>query len=145
MSANAFFVLAEYEGRVVAGGLFFQDRTELHWHLSAADREFGHVRPVNVYLYETICQALGQGRERMIMGGGYGKDEGVFRFKANFSRLRARFSTYQRVHDDAAYTALTQAWSAHHAGKQPVEGYFPAYRSRPAAPAPAELQQSLTR
>ncbi len=140
MAANAFFVLAEYEGRVVAGGLFFQDRTELHWHLSAADREYGHVRPVNVYLYETICQALGQGRERMIMGGGYQKGDGVFHFKANFSPLRARFFTYRRVHDAAAYAALTGAWSGFHSGARPRDDFFPAYRATPAldmlAPAP---------
>lgn len=145
MSANSFFVLAEYEGRVVAGGLFFHDRTELRWHLSAADREFASVRPVNVYLHDTICQALGKGMARMIMGGGYGKDDGVFRFKAGFSPLRARFCTYHRVHDAAAYAAVNRAWSAHHPGRQPADGYFPAYRSKPAAPAAAELQESPAR
>lgn len=138
MSANSFFILAEYEGRAVAGGLFFQDRKELRWHLSAADREFASVRPVNVYLYDTICQALGQGMERMILGGGYGKNDGVFRFKANFSPLRARFRTYHRVHDAAAYAAVNAAWSAHHPGRQPTDGFFPAYRSQPAATEPQE-------
>lgn len=142
MSAHSFFVLAEYEGRVVAGGLFFQDRTEVRWHLSAADREFASVRPVNVYLYDTICRALGQGRERMILGGGYGKNDGVFRFKANFSPLRARFCTYHRVHDAAAYAAVTEAWSAHHGGQSPADGYFPAYRSMPSPP--TERQQPQT-
>jgi serine/alanine adding enzyme len=136
MPANAFFLLAEHEDRVVAGGLYFQDRTNIHWHLSAADREFVHLRPVNVYLYESIRQALGQGRERMIMGGGYGKDDGVFRFKANFSPLRARFCTYRRVHDAESYAALTEAWSAHHGGIQPGDGFFPAYRSTPPADVP---------
>jgi serine/alanine adding enzyme len=136
MSANAFFVLAEYEGRAVAGGLFFQDKTELHWHLSAADREYGPVRPVNVYLYETIRQALGQGRVRMIMGGSYGNDDGVFRFKANFSPLRAQFRTYRRVHDAAAYATLTEAWSAHHGGAQPRDEFFPTYRATPTVEVP---------
>lgn len=144
MPANAFFVLAEYEGRVVAGGLFFQDRTELHWHLSASDREYGPVRPVNVYVHETICQALGQGRERMIMGGGYGKDDGVFRFKAKFSPLRARFCTYRRVHDAAAYAALTQAWSSYYEGAQPGDGFFPAYRAIPAMELPAPAPNVMT-
>lgn len=139
MPANAFFLLAEFEGRPVAGGLYFQDRTEVYWHLSAADREFGHVRPVNVYLFESIRQALGKGRKRMILGGGYASDDGVFRFKANFSPLRARFCTYRRIHDPAAYAALTDAWSAFHGEAPPRNGFFPAYRALPSkTPAPGD-------
>jgi hypothetical protein len=129
MSENAFYVLAEYQDQVVAGGLYLQDRTDVYWHLSAADLEFTHVRPVNAYVYETIRQALRQGRKRMILGGGYQPDDGVFRFKANFSPLRARFSTYKRIHDAETYAALVQAWSAHHGGCLPPADFFPAYRS----------------
>jgi lipid II:glycine glycyltransferase (peptidoglycan interpeptide bridge formation enzyme) len=139
MSENAFYVLAEYEGRVVAGGLFFEDRTNVYWHLSAADMEFAQVRPVNAYLFETIRCSLGRGKRRMVLGGGYQPDDGVFRFKANFSRLRERFCTYKRVHDAETYTALTQAWSERYAGHPPQTGFFPSYRSA----LPAEVQSPL--
>ncbi len=135
MPENAFFVLAEFDGHTVAGGLFFQDATEIYWHLSAADRRFTHVRPVNVYLCETIRAALGSGRQRMILGGGYGKDDGVFRFKTNFSPLRAPFCTYERVHDAAAYAALNEEWSRHHGAPVEPGKFFPAYRASPPATA----------
>jgi serine/alanine adding enzyme len=143
LPANSFYTLAEYQGQVVAGGLFFYDNTNIHWHLSAADSEFGHVRPVNVYLYETILQSLGQGRKRLIMGGGYQEGDGVFRFKANFSPLRAQFCTYRRIHDHAAYHALTAAWSAHY-GTQAGDRFFPAYRATPAPAQPARLPVATT-
>ncbi len=129
MPENAFYVLAEHEGRAIAGGLYFQDRTHVYWHLSAADADFIHLRPVNAYLCESIRWALRQGQKRMVLGGGYQPDDGVFRFKANFSPLRARFCTYQRVHDPEAYEGLTRAWSAHSAGGPPRADFFPAYRS----------------
>lgn len=130
MSANAFFVMAEYEGSLVAGGLYFHDRDDLYWHLSAADRKFGFVRPVNVYLYDTVIKALGHGFKRMVLGGGYGVDDGVFRFKSQFSPLRAGFCTYQRVHNQEAYDALTAAWGAQKQTDK-TSDFFPVYRATP--------------
>lgn len=129
MPECSFFVLAEYQGRTVAGGLYLHDGKDVYWHLSAADMEFAHVRPVNGYVWETICWALGHGKQRMLLGGGYRPDDGVFRFKAEFSPLRARFRTYKRVHDAGAHAALTRAWSATHGGRAPPGDYFPGYRA----------------
>ncbi len=130
MPEHAFFVLAEHENRLVAGGLFFQDTQNVYWDLSAADMNYARVRPVNAYLYETICQSLGQGRKRMLLGGGYQPGDGVFRFKASYSPLRARFCTYKKVHDAGAYAALKQAWSRHNSGAPLPCDFFPVYRSK---------------
>jgi serine/alanine adding enzyme len=133
MSANSFFVLAEHEGRVVAGGLFLHDARTVFWHLSASDRDLSNLRGVNVYLHHTIRHSLGKGWQRMILGGAYEAGDGVFRFKANFSPLRARFNTYQRVHDAETYTALVQAWRVRHSGMESGDNFFPAYRATPVA------------
>ena len=139
LSEHAFYALAEHEGRVVATGLFFHDATEVVWHLSAMDVEHAHVRPVNAYLWNTIRWGVAHGKRRMMCGNGYQPDDGVARFKAAFSPLRAQFRTYQRVHDREAYDALARSWSAHHGGLAAGEEFFPAYRSpllhAPATPA----------
>ena len=134
MSGNSFFVLAEYQGRVVAGGLFLNDDDTIRWHLSAADRAWSRVRPVNVYLYDTIRDSLGKGWRRMVLGGAYQDGDGVFRFKSNFTRLRADFNTYERLHDVAAHDRLMQSWRRHFGVSSSPERYFPAYRAQPAAP-----------
>jgi serine/alanine adding enzyme len=136
MPQQAFYMLAEYQDRLVAGGIFFQDCTEIYWHLSAADMEYSQVRPVNAYLYETIRWALTQGKQRMLLGGGYEPNDGVFRFKANFSPLRVPFCTYKRIHNPDLCASLEQAWSRHYPGQQSLARYFPAYRSIP-EPCPA--------
>lgn len=135
MPETSFFALAEYQGRLVAGGLYLHGGTDVYWHLSAADMAFAHVRPVNGYVWEAICWALDRGKQRMLLGGGHRRDDGVFRFKASFSPLRARFHVYKRIHDADAYAALSRAWSANHGGRSPPSDPFPAYRAE-TAPAP---------
>jgi serine/alanine adding enzyme len=128
MPENAFFALAEYEGRVVAGGLYFHGGYDVYWHLSAVDKDYSRVRPVNKYLWETILWGARGGKRRLLLGGGYKNNDGVFRFKAGFSPLRASFSTYRRVHDRQAFEALNKAWSEYY-GIDPSEtDFFPAYR-----------------
>lgn len=129
MRETAFFVLAEWQGRTVAGGLYLYGGTDVYWHLSAMDMRFAHVAAVNGYVWETICWAIDAGKERMLLGGGYAPGDGIFRFKAGFSPLRARFRTYQRVHDADAHAALVHAWSASHGGRAAPEGYFPSWRA----------------
>jgi serine/alanine adding enzyme len=128
MPQNAFFVLAELDGQAIAGGMFIHDRREVHWLLSAADASALAVRPVNGYLWETIRSLVGCGFERMILGGSYKDGDGIFRFKASFSPLRAKFHTYNRVHDRQRYDALTSAWREKRAPDASVE-FFPAYRA----------------
>lgn len=139
MPKHAFIALAEYEGHVVAGGLYLHGGTDVYWHLSAVDLEFSRVRPVNKYVWETMLWAVGAGKKRMLLGGGYQPDDGVFRFKAGFSTLRAQFCTYRRVHDEHAYRSLLKAWSAYYGISPSQVGFFPAYRSIP------DGQQQATR
>jgi hypothetical protein len=130
MPANAFFALAEYRDRVVAGGLFFHGGADVYWHLSAIDLEYAGVRPVDAYVFETLRQGAREGKRRLLCGGGHeAPDDGVFRFKSKFSPLRAQFRVYKRVHDPDAYAALNQAWSGHHGGRPARRDFFPAYRA----------------
>jgi len=137
MPNNALFALAEFHGQIVAAGLYFHDATEVVWHLSAVDMAFAGVRPVNAYHYDTIRWAVRQGKRRLLCGGAYQPGDGIFRFKANFSPLRAQFHTYRRVHDADAYSVLTRAWTAQHGGLTPSADFFPSYRSSPPEEAPA--------
>jgi hypothetical protein len=129
MPRNAFFMLSEFQGRIVAGGLYFQDAANVYWHLSAVDLDFSRVRPVNAFHYETIRQAARAGKQRMLCGGAFQRGDGVFRFKAGFSPLRISFKVYKRVHDRELYGALTEDWIRRHPGLSPEPGFFPAYRS----------------
>ncbi len=135
---RSFFALAEYQGRPVAGGLYLHDANDVYWHLSAVDMAYRDVAPVNALHYDTIRWAARAGKKRLICGGGYEPGDGVFRFKATFSPLRARFQVYKRVRDRGAYETLVEAWCAHHGAPPPTAGFFPAYRCAP----PLDLPRS---
>jgi hypothetical protein len=83
-----------------------------------------------------ILLAMRTGRKRMICGGAHRANDGVLRFKAGFSPLRAQFQVYKRIHDAGTYAGLTGAWSRHFDGAPAEASYFPAYRA--GAPDPEE-------
>jgi lipid II:glycine glycyltransferase (peptidoglycan interpeptide bridge formation enzyme) len=126
-------VLAEYRNQIVAATLYLYDDVDVYSYLGGADKAFQQIRPTNAVVYATINWARQQGKRRLILGGGYLPDDGIFRFKASFSPLRAHFRVYRHVHLPAEYHRVCQAWSSYY-GKRELElNYFPAYRSLPAS------------
>lgn len=132
MPANARFALAEHEGRVIAAGLYVHDREDAYYYLGGADHAHQRLRPTNAVIHETIRWARDSGKRRLILGGGYEADDGIFRFKASFSPLRATLELARRVHLPDEYEALLRAWRAHHGADADPGTYFPAYRAAPA-------------
>jgi serine/alanine adding enzyme len=131
MPDHACFMLAEHRGRVIAGTLYLHDNTDVYSYLGGADQEFQQIRPTNAVVHETIRWAQGAGKQRLILGGGYHLDDGIFRFKSSFSPLRARFHVYRRIHLPEQYKRLCSAWSSYYQSKTSANNYFPAYRSQP--------------
>lgn len=131
MTANARFVLAIYEDRVIAGTLYLHDEANVYSYLGGADHAFQQVRPTNAMVYDTILWGKSRGKVRLILGGGYQPNDGIFRFKASFSPLRARFHTYKRIHIPQIYALLCNEWTRRN-GTEAQDAYFPAYRAGPA-------------
>jgi lipid II:glycine glycyltransferase (peptidoglycan interpeptide bridge formation enzyme) len=110
---NVVFVLAEYRNRIIASTLYLYDDTDVYSYLGGADEEFQDVRPTNLLIFQTIRWAQGLGKKRLILGGGYQPQDGIFRFKSGFSPLRASFKVYRHVQLAEEYEALCRCWSAH--------------------------------
>jgi CelD/BcsL family acetyltransferase involved in cellulose biosynthesis len=121
------FMLAERDGQLLAATLFVHDDEDVYSYLGGADQESQHLRPTNALIAETIRWARRQGKRRLILGGGYRPDDGIFRFKASFSPLRAELLLFRRVHDLPAYRALVAQWQRQH--ERSTSTFFPAYRS----------------
>ena len=86
---------------------------------------------MNAVNYHTILWAQDLGRKRLILGGGYRPNDGIFRFKASFSTLRTGFSVYRQIHMPDQYKALCGRWAAYHGSALEQGRYFPLYRSQP--------------
>lgn len=131
MPANARFVLAKYKDQVVAATLYLHDNDSVYSYLGGADHSFQQIRPTNAVVYDTILWAKRVGKKRLVLGGGYQPDDGIFRFKSSFSPLVARFHVYKRIHLPDEYGSLCKAWSEYYHSDLDLDAYFPAYRSVP--------------
>lgn len=129
MRDNACFMMARYMGKTIAGTLYLHDDSDMYSYLGGAYQEYQNVRPSNAVVFEAIRWAKAHGKRRLILGGGYKPDDGIFRFKASFSPLRARFSVYRKIHSPLAYQRLTDVWSAKTGADPSAAEYFPAYRA----------------
>lgn len=126
---NALFMLAKYKGQTIAGTLYLHDDVDVFSYLGGADYAYQQARPTNAVIFETIRWAQAFGKKRLILGGGYKPDDGVFRFKASFSPLRAKFCVYRRIHMPSTYERLHQSWAIQFGADHMTTGYFPAYRT----------------
>ena len=134
MPSNSRILLAEHSGEVVAATLYLHDADDVYSYLGGADGAAQSVRPTNAIVDEIIRWGRSEGKRRLILGGGYGPDDGILRFKASFSPLRAQFRVYGHVHMPAEYEALCEAWRQRHGRDPDPGGFFPPYRAAPAQP-----------
>jgi serine/alanine adding enzyme len=131
LRGSARFIMAEYKDQVVAGTLYLHDRDDVYSYLGGADFDFQQVRPTNAIIYYTLQWGKRQGKKRLILGGGYSPEDGIFRFKASFSPLRANFHVYRCVHLSEKYDALCRSWADMYGSDVRTASYFPRYRFIP--------------
>jgi lipid II:glycine glycyltransferase (peptidoglycan interpeptide bridge formation enzyme) len=136
LGRHATFMLAECQGKIVAGTLYLHDDRDIYSYLGGADQAFQQMRPTNAVVYETILWGQQLGKRRLILGGGYRPDDGIFRFKSSFSPQRADFYIYKFVHSHTAYESICRRWAVHYGG-QPGGRFFPLYRAVPEVAVPA--------
>jgi serine/alanine adding enzyme len=129
MPGSARFVLAEHGGRVIAATLYLHDADDVYSYLGGADHAHQAVRPTNAVVHETIRWARGEGKRRLVLGGGYRPGDGIMRFKASFSPRRATLELARRIHLRDAYEALVAAWREDAGAGAGDSGYFPLYRA----------------
>ena len=135
MPAGARFALAEHDGRVIAATLYLHDSDDVYSYLGGADHEHQQLRPTNAVVHDTIRWAREQGKRRLILGGGYRPDDGIFRFKASFSPLRATLELARRVHLPDDSKRLDAAWRDHHGARRRPGRFFPPTGARVERPA----------
>lgn len=128
MPGSARFAIAEHGGRVIAATLYLHDDADVYSYLGGADHSSQQVRPTNAVVHETIAWGREQHKRRLVLGGGYRPDDGIFRFKASFSPRRATLDLARRVHRAADYERLVAEWRERNHGADET-AFFPLYRS----------------
>ena len=107
-------------------------------HLAGTNEDLRHLSPLKVLLDDARSWARSRGDHVLHLGGGRtGKEDSLFAFKARFSPSRHAFHTGRWILEPRLYREFVAApgrslgtWDS------TGEGYFPAYRARPASSPP---------
>ena len=126
-------LLARREGVVLGGSLFLKGFGKGHYHLSGVAAEAAGLGIANRLVVEGARLCAAQGCRTLHLGGGVTPGDGLSRFKASFSPLRAVWEKACIVLEREPYAALVEASreSLKQGEECPEEssgGPFPAYR-----------------
>lgn len=123
--AELFYVQTP-EGEIAAASIMLWANGQMHYHLSGSRREYQHLAPTNLLLYEAALWGCEKGCRTLHLGGGVGSGEdSLYAFKKAFYRGEPRrFHIGKKVLDPARYEELTAMRT-----DLPDSGFFPRYRA----------------
>ena len=123
---------AKQSGETIASALILHDNETAYYHLSSGSREGArHLRANHLLIFELALWAKARGCRRLLLGGGSEPDDGIFRFKAGFSKSRSWLYTSNVVYDQQLYRLLCDArdaWDQESGIEVLPTDFFPAYR-----------------
>ena len=120
-------LLAIHDDIAVAGAIMLCGSRYAHFHLGASHTEDMPLG-INHLLFDAmISLAKEDGLDYLLLGGGNQEQDGLFRFKASFTKdAPYPYWMGKRVHDEEVYQVLCEQNRADDAGSST---FFPAYRA----------------
>ena len=120
-------------GAVVSTELVLVSANRIYSFLGGTDAAWFHVRPNDLLKVEIMNWARSAGKTDFVLGGGYARGDGIYRYKLSFAPCGSvPFSLGSRVLCPDAYKQLVHARRTFEATEgrqwQPNPEYFPAYR-----------------
>lgn len=126
---NAMWFYAKKDKKIAAISIFLFENGNMHYHLSASRREYQHMAPTNLLLYEAALWASYNGYRVLHLGGGVGaKEDSLYSFKKAFNRQSdCHFYIGKKIFCEEVYDKLVN----YRRGKEGFEeksSFFPLYR-----------------
>ncbi|MDD5457686.1 MAG: GNAT family N-acetyltransferase, partial [Candidatus Margulisbacteria bacterium] len=108
MTGNYIYLHVLNEGSVISTELVLYGSENCYSFLGGTDHVFFHMRPNDFLKYEIIKWAKEKGLKNFILGGGYGGDDGIFKYKRSFSpNGMCDFYIGKKIFDKEKYKTLT--------------------------------------
>jgi hypothetical protein len=128
------YVNAIHEEQVVSTELVLISAHSVYSFLGGTLSSAFDVRPNDLLKHELCLWAKGMDKEFYVLGGGYQKDDGIFRYKKSFAPTGiVPFYTGERVLDPARYDALVDVKEQQRLKSESAEpldrSFFPLYRA----------------
>lgn len=125
LTGNYVYFHVMLEEKVIATELVIMGSNTMYSYLGGTNGDYFEYRPNDFLKYYIIRWGLEHGYQRYVLGGGYGADDGIFRYKKSFAPDGiVRFYTGQTVFKEETYAALCARRTA-----LPESGFFPRYRA----------------
>lgn len=128
MKDSYVYIHVLYEGIIISTELVLYGTENCYSFLGGTNEEYFALRPNDFLKYEIIKWAKEKGLRRFILGGGYGDDDGIFRYKKSFAPNGVRdFYIGKRIFDEGKYNELVKLRFADMNINKAIN-FFPIYR-----------------
>ena len=117
---------AELDGKIIASSIMISVNGYMNYHLSGSLRNYQHLAPTNLLLYEAALWGSKNGYKSFHLGGGVGsKEDGLYKFKCAFNRSETnQFAIGRKIYLKDVYDELSEL------NNSGAEGtFFPKYRA----------------
>lgn len=117
-----------YEGKVISTELVLYGNENCYSFLGGTNQDYFHFRPNDFLKYQIIKWAKEKGLKKFILGGGYGNDDGIFRYKKSLAPNGIyNFYIGKKIFDKEKYERLVKIRSKED-GFDKNASFFPVYR-----------------
>ena len=126
---NSLIFYAVYDEKIIAMSIILFGNQQLHYHLSASDRDYSHLGPTNLLLYEVACWGCENNFKTFHLGGGVGsKEDSLFKFKKAFNKdSHTYYSIGKKIINEEIYDKLVKIRQENEVYII-NESFFPLYR-----------------
>lgn len=130
MQGNYVYLHVLSEGQVISTELVMYGSENCYSFLGGTNHDFFHLRPNDFLKYEIIKWAKEKGLKRFILGGGYGDDDGIFKYKKSLAPNGVcDFYIGKKIFNEEKYDELVEMRKDDEAGIQNESSFFPKYRA----------------
>ncbi len=129
LTGHYIYVYVIYQEKIISAELIIFGTENAYSYLGGTDKEYFNVRPNDFLKFEAIKWLKERGLKNFVLGGGYGMDDGIFRYKKSLAPNGiVDFYIGRNIFDKGLYDELTKERRA--SGEDLEEGFFPVYRAR---------------
>lgn len=132
---NSLVFYATYKEKIIAMSIILFCNNQMHYHLSGSCKEYRHLAPTNLLLYEAACWGSENGFKTFHLGGGLGsQQDNLYNFKKAFNRNSVNvFSIGKKIFNRDKYeylVSLRDDRKNFFIDGEKGAGYFPKYREK---------------
>lgn len=126
---NSLIFYGVLDDKIIGMSIILFSNKQMHYHLSAAYREYLRFAPINLLLYEAAYWGYENGFESFHLGGGLGgKEDSLYEFKKSFNRnSNTNFYIGKKIFDIQKYNELLNIRMQETLFDKDTS-YFPKYR-----------------